>query len=466
VHGASQLYAPVSPSSVCTIMMPWSSSSNRSGGSDASKAERGSEESALDPSGAKYASVSSTEVNESSGSTFRARHLRVQVKHKEKESKYETAAKVGIATILMGPVGLAGGLAYAATKQVDINSTDEVILPPTVPRLAPASSRAKCWLRPLVIGVTSLLMLGDVVLQTISAAVSIVQGWLLSYVVYFCMGETIKVSRAAFSYSSRFTEVVLTGVVIANPEGDYKTPYFLMLDRLEIHLELWKIMMAILPCVWDRSEGMARNSTITIPYIWVSELTLFFEKPAKSEEQELNLDVEPDYRLNAWKLCKLQKVPGGREKMMGKIREVYRRAAPLNWVLGDVELRQVHVFATDLIAELLGCEYGCGLDRAVYSPVQIPTFTIDRREETLHPDLQETDDDKEGLPTAVFVSALRKLLAAKIDISPAIKAVLATQKTFLGGKATVEQAQAHIRDEFDRTEDTGAHSASEVAELV
>ena len=44
----------------------------------------------------------------------------------------DTAAKVGVATFMLGPVGLAGGLAWAANREV--SGEDEIILPSKVPR--------------------------------------------------------------------------------------------------------------------------------------------------------------------------------------------------------------------------------------------------------------------------------------------------------------------------------------------
>ena len=70
--------------------------------------------------------------------------------------------------------------------------------------------------------------------------------------------------------------------------------------------------------------------------------------------------------------------------------------------------------------------------------------------------------------TAGAWAALRQLVAKKVDVSPAIKAVLATQQTFLGGKATVEQAAAHMKEEFDQSQDfeSGSVGTSSGAEMV
>ena len=48
---------------------------------------------------------------------------------------------------------------------------------------------------------------------------------MLSYIIYFFGGETAKISRVAFSFSRLYTEIIIHGVVVANPEGPCQTPF-------------------------------------------------------------------------------------------------------------------------------------------------------------------------------------------------------------------------------------------------
>ena len=89
-------------------------------------------------------------------------------------------------------------------------------------------------------------------------------------------------------------------------------------------------------------------------------------------------------------------------------------------MVGDIYLADVLIFATDLIAELLGAQYGCGLETCVYRPIQIQSFVIDRHEPTLHPEVVD-GIDAVGLPTAPLVAALRRLLAKQVCCRPEIK---------------------------------------------
>lgn len=91
---------------------------------------------------------------------------------------------------------------------------------------------------------------------------------MLSYIIYFFLGETVKISRVAFSYSRLYTEIVITGVVVANPDGPYQTPFFLTLDRVEVHLPIMQIIMTLIRSL--RHEDGKLEGLIKVPYLMVN----------------------------------------------------------------------------------------------------------------------------------------------------------------------------------------------------
>jgi hypothetical protein len=114
---------------------------------------------------------------------------------------------------------------------------------------------------------------------------------MISYVIYLLGGETAKISRVAFSYSRLYTEIIITGVVIANPNGAYKTPFFLTLDRLEVHLPISAICMTFVRSLWHEDGKL--EGLIRIPYLMVNEVQIFFEKPEQGEAPNESTGTAP-----------------------------------------------------------------------------------------------------------------------------------------------------------------------------
>lgn len=78
--------------------------------------------------------------------------------------------------------------------------------------------------------------------------------------------------------------------------------------------------------------------------------------------------------------------PESKAALWANLNALFDKLCLLIWDLGDIELRQITVFATDLVADLLGCEYGVGLAKCVHAPIKIDAFTIRHDDERLHPD--------------------------------------------------------------------------------
>ena len=97
---------------------------------------------------------------------------------------------------------------------------------------------------------------------------------------------TLPPFSVAFSYSRLYTEIIITGVVIANPNGAYKTPFFVTLDRVEVHLPITAVLMTFVRSLWHADGKL--EGLIKIPYLMVNEVQIFFEKPEKGAESGRN----------------------------------------------------------------------------------------------------------------------------------------------------------------------------------
>merc|ERR1711998_4706 len=82
----------------------------------------------------------------------------------------------------------------------------------------------------------------------------------------------------------------LRGLVISNPPGDYKTPFFMRMDELQIQMTMWNFICA--------NVGIG-NPKITIFNMTMKGFHLWFEK-AKCSDSAQTDDV---YTLNAFELA-------------------------------------------------------------------------------------------------------------------------------------------------------------------
>ena len=100
---------------------------------------------------------------------------------------------------------------------------------------------------------------------------------------------------------------------------------------------------------------------------------------------------------------------------------------------------------------------------------QISHFTIRHDDERLHPDKKKVMDKTgarppKGLLTAQLFEQLAKIFAKSVDTSAAVRVVLTSQVTLLGGSATVAEAQDHfsfrLRDASKRSVRTHRESVT------
>ena len=78
-----------------------------------------------------------------------------------------------------------------------------------------------------------------------------------------------KVGSVSFSFSSTCTELTITNVVIANPAGDYRTPFLLVADRIQVHLQIWRLCAFGLQAVGSAGK---LEGEIQIPFLAVYDL--------------------------------------------------------------------------------------------------------------------------------------------------------------------------------------------------
>ena len=89
-----------------------------------------------------------------------------------------------------------------------------------------------------------------------------------------------------------------------------------------------------------------------------------------SEEDQMEVDYTY-HHLNVLKMLGIEGTPEAKEALFCALQAALDKMCLLIWDIGDVELRQITVFATDLVADLLGCEYGVGLAKCVHSPIEV-----------------------------------------------------------------------------------------------
>ena len=79
-----------------------------------------------------------------------------------------------------------------------------------------------------------------------------------------------QIGSVAFSFSTSWTELTLSNVVVANPAGDYRTPFLMIADRITVHLKIWQICAIGSQVLLNQRTTLAGH--IEVPFLMVNDL--------------------------------------------------------------------------------------------------------------------------------------------------------------------------------------------------
>mmetsp|Transcript_18541 Transcript_18541/g.24101 ORF Transcript_18541/g.24101 Transcript_18541/m.24101 type:complete len:411 (-) Transcript_18541:1624-2856(-) len=268
----------------------------------------------------------------------------------------------------------------------------------------------------------------------------------------------------------KVTEIAISGLQIQNPNGSYKSPYFLRLDRLDIHIK-------------PSSFFQSPTRVITVPVLRVDGLTLYTEK-AKSPL--VSIGSRQAELLNIWGFLgaspldenekseelrtKLAKIQASSAQCMqqcfqrAKIAEerglLPKSAMGLNikFLIDCLLITDLNLYLKDLIADLAGGTDGTGEHE--YKPVEIGHILMDV-------------DDFGAEP--LWIVDLVKLILPKFITHIPVSSILTSSVSAAGSTLfdKPSKAQKALKENTDKVQDRlfGAnwplyHGTDETSSLV
>lgn len=257
------------------------------------------------------------------------------------------------------PLGKKKGEIYIAAKKIEERNKaqNKVVNKPM---------RGK-WIVAVLCGLVFVFtFLAGVILHVFAALLEYITGKLVFVIVRAMTGFDISFDFLSVRPGSPL-ELCLSGVKIKNPHGGYKSPYFVHLERLDIHIRIEKLRAKIVKIDLARLDGM----------------TVYMEK-ARSP-----LVPKPEELLNAWAFLggsplenKEGVQPVEEEKTVvvetedSKLLPKAAMGIDFKFDLRTLVISDINLFIKDLIADLAGDKDGV-TNPVNYKPLELDHILIE-----------------------------------------------------------------------------------------